>query len=124
MFKRNYNMTRIRDMLKMALKITCNIDEESPSIESLEDEQDKSILGSLIKSVNEGNINEAENELFNSIKPENKNYLRIALLFYSYLNEKDDNFLEENDFGRDEIKTGLKDVMSAYGLESLSEALF
>ena len=80
----------------------------------MEDEQDKSILGSLIKSVNEGNINEAENELFNFIKTENKNYLRIALLFYSYLNEKDDNFLEENDFGRDEIKTGLKDVMSAY----------
>ena len=47
--------------------------------------------------------------------------LETALLFYSYLNDKTDEFLEENHFGRNEIISGLKDVVSRYGLNGMAD---
>lgn len=45
----------------------------------------------------------------------------LALLFYSYLNDKPDKFLESNDFSREEIKLGIERVASALGLGSVAE---
>ena len=36
--------------------------------------------------------------------------------FYVYLNSKDDDFLESNDFSRQEIYDGLEDLQKIYGL--------
>ena len=45
----------------------------------------------------------------------------MALLFYSYLNEKDDGFLQEHNFSREEIKSGLEQLISRYGLSGMAE---
>ncbi|MDL2302723.1 DUF6483 family protein [Lachnospiraceae bacterium OttesenSCG-928-D06] len=45
----------------------------------------------------------------------------FTLLFYSYLNDKDDDFLESHYYSREEIKEGLKSVVSNYKLGSLVE---
>lgn len=45
----------------------------------------------------------------------------MALLFYSYLNDKENDFLEKHNYSREEIKTGLRTVISQYGLDSLGE---
>lgn len=47
--------------------------------------------------------------------------LETALLFYSYLNDKTDEFLEEHNFSRDEIISGLKDVVGRYGLNGMAD---
>lgn len=39
----------------------------------------------------------------------------IALLFYSYLNDKTDEFLEANDFSREEIILGIENVTDRFG---------
>ena len=44
--------------------------------------------------------NEAENRLYDLISDMDMGSLEIALLFYSYLNDKADEFLEENNFCR------------------------
>jgi hypothetical protein len=44
----------------------------------------------------------------------------VALLFYSYLNDKSDEFLENNNFSRDEVKDGLETIVSKYGLNSIA----
>ena len=49
------------------------------------------------------------------------NRLEIALLFYSYLNDKTDDFLEANDFSREEIKSGLENVADSFGLSSIAK---
>ena len=45
--------------------------------------------------------------------------LEIALLFYSYLNDKTDEFLEANDFCRAEIKLGMENVADLFGLSNV-----
>lgn len=71
--------------------------------------------------VDRGCIDQAENELYDLLSQENMADLEIALLFYSYLNDKEDEFLENHNYSREEIKTGLGTALSQYGFESLGE---
>ena len=38
------------------------------------------------------------------------------------MNDKKDDFLQKNDFSRDEIKSGLKELISRYGLTGMISA--
>ena len=119
MFEEDYIMRVIKEMVRAILKFLFNIDAESPTGELLEDEKNQNTLNELIDMIDKGKINEAENKLYSIVEHGNMNDLKIALLFYSYLNEKDDGFLQDNCFTRDEVKAGLQDVVSKYGLNSL-----
>ena len=50
----------------------------------------------LKSKIDIGNINEAEDSLFEMLKHKTQDSLLIGLLFYSYLNEKDSKFLNEH----------------------------
>ena len=90
-------------------------------IELLEDKKDKQTLELLLNLVDEGMIDNAENKIYEIIGDGNKQNLKIAILFYSYLNDKSDKFLEEHNFSRDKIKLGLQDVTERYGVGDLTE---
>ena len=75
------------------------------------------------KLLNEGRICQAENLLFDSIEPGNKNHLAVAIEFYSMLNDLSDEVLEGNSFSRSEIKDGIRAVMEMYGLDFTDEFL-
>lgn len=71
--------------------------------------------------VDSGKINEAENQIYDMTSDDNIANLELALLFYSYLNDKDDDFLQKNDFCRDEIKSGITELIFRYGLICITE---
>lgn len=121
MYEQDYIMRLIKEMVRAILKLLFNIDTESPSSELIKDAEEKQTLESLLDMIDEGRINEAENSLYDSIENLDKSGLEIALLFYSYLNDKSDEFLEEHDFTRDEVKQGLEDISSRYGMNGFAE---
>lgn len=121
MFEQDYIMRLIKEMVRSILKLLFNIDTESPTIDLLENKEEKETLESLLDLVDVGEINEAENLLYDLISNTNENSLEVALLFYSYLNDKTDDFLETNDFSRDEIKLGLENVTNRFGLSSIAK---
>ena len=121
MYEQDYIMRLIKEMVRAILKLLFNIDTESPSSELLKDAEEKQTLESLLDMIDEGRINEAENSLYDSIENMDKSGLEIALLFYSYLNDKSDEFLEEHDFNREEVKQGLEDITSRYGISGFAE---
>ena len=121
MFEQDYVMRIIKEMVRAILKLLFNIDTDSPSTELLEDEKEQQKLDALLDMVDAGSINEAENIIYEITENGDKVNLEIALLFYSYLNDKSDDFLEEHNFSRDEIKSGLKDISSRYGVGSFTE---
>ena len=121
MFEQDYVMRIIKEMVRAILKLLFNIDTDSPSTELLEDEKEQQKLDALLDMVDAGSINEAENIIYEITENGDKVNLEIALLFYSYLNDKSDDFLEEHNFNRDEIKSGLKDISSRYGVGSFTE---
>lgn len=124
MFEQDYIMRMIKEMVRLLLKLLFNINTDSPTAELLENEHKQRILNNLTNMIDEGYINKAENELYSIIENGKKEDLEMVILFYSYLNNKEDDFLSEHDFSREEVKYGLKTVLSKYGFESLSELLF
>ena len=119
MFEQDYVMRLIKEMVRVILKLLFNIDSESPTVELLESKQEKETLENLLDMIDDGKINEAENRLYDLIRDMDMGSLEIALLFYSYLNDKTNEFLEENDFCREEIKLGLENVVDIFGLSSM-----
>ncbi|MCI8427177.1 MAG: hypothetical protein HFJ03_06560 [Lachnospira sp.] len=98
MFEQDYIMRLIKEMVRMILKILFNIDISSPTAELLSETWEQEYLESLLTLVDNGNINEAENKIYELTSNKNMENLKIALLFYSYLNDKTDDFLEKNNF--------------------------
>ena len=121
MFEQDYIMRMIKEMVRAILKLLFNIDTDAPSAELLKDSEDAQTLDELFDMVDDGFINKAENRIYEITEQGNKTDLEIALLFYSYLNDKPDKFLEEHNYSRDEIKAGLKDITARYGVDSLAE---
>lgn len=121
MFEQDYVMRLIKEMVRAILKLLFNIDTESPTIELLENKEEKGTLENLIGMVDAGEINEAENRLYDLISATDMNSMEVAILFYSYLNDKTDDFLEANDFSRDEIKLGMENVADNFGLNSIAK---
>ena len=76
----------------------------------------------LIGLIDDRNINEAENLLFEKIEeeleetPDGQGYLEVAIDFYSRLNELDNTILDDCGFERDEIDEGLREVSEMYGI--------
>ena len=121
MFEQDYVMRLIKEMVRAILKLLFNIDTESPTIELLENKEEKETLENLIDMVDSGEINESENRLYDLISATDMNSMEVAILFYSYLNDKTDDFLEANDFSRDEIKLGMENVADNFGLNSIAK---
>lgn len=121
MFERDYMMRQIKEMVRMLLKLLFHIDTESPLEELAEDMEEKSVLETLLNLVDAGEINEAENQLAELLDTRHMGNLKTALLFYSYLNEKSDEFLQEHNFSREEIKTGIEDAATRYGIINMGE---
>lgn len=121
MFEQDYVMRLIKEMVSAILKLLFNIDTDSPSAELLEDAKEQQTLDELLDMVDNGFINEAENKIYEITEEGKKTDLEMALLFYSYLNDKSDEFLEAHNYGRDEIKAGLKDITVRYGVDGFAE---
>lgn len=121
MFEQDYVMRLITEIIRTILKLLFNIDTVSPTVELLENKEEKETLENLLNMVDTGKINEAENKLYDLISDTDMNSLKVALLFYSYLNDKTDDFLEANEFSRDEIKLGIENVADIFGLSNIAK---
>lgn len=114
-------MRLIHEMIRMLVKLLFNIDMDRPTFQIIDEMDDGDILKRLIRLIDDGNINEAENQLYDIVECEDyksehdnseSNNLKIGLLFYDYLNEKDNDFLEAHDFSREEVEEGVKNLIS------------
>ena len=61
--------------------------------------------------IDSGQINEAENILLNNIDYTNKDEVMAAALFYQHLSEKDSEFLENNNYTKEEVLSGFKQLL-------------
>ncbi|EGV09873.1 hypothetical protein HMPREF9127_0130 [Parvimonas sp. oral taxon 393 str. F0440] len=123
MLKNDYIMRKIEEWISMILEFVFKIDKSSSPEKLLKLEASTEILKDLKLKIDNGNINEAEDALFEILKFKTQDSLLMGLLFYSYLNEKDSKFLNEHNFERDEIKTGLKDLLDEFNMNNLSDLI-
>lgn len=121
-FEQDYVMRMIKQMVAALISVILGKDYKIYDL-PLEDQYKSSdgLLRELLTMVNDGKINEAENLLYESFEQDNKKDIENAILFYSYLNELDNDFLEKCDFSRHEIEMGVKEIVKKSGMEGFAE---
>ena len=89
----------------------------------LEKENKYEISGKNLKDffdmIDSGEINEAENILLDSIDYTDRNEVMAAALFYQYLSEKDSEFLINNNYTKEEVLSGFKQLLVQSGYNNL-----
>ena len=122
MYKQDYIMRLIREAIKFLAKIFLHVKDEDEANYDLvyenEDSQADHLHSELLKLIESGEINKAENLLFEKLDTSNKKHIELALDFYNRLNNLNDYFVKKNNFSREEIVDGLKDISKEFGLES------
>ena len=122
MLQDDYILRQIREMVRAVMKMLFQVNASELTPEVIEDTDARQILTNLNNLVDNGRIDDAENQLYEMTCEEDRQNLEIGLLFYYHLNSKDDEFLEANNFSREEIMTGIQDLANRYNLSGIAEA--
>ena len=117
-YEQDWIMRQIKLMVAAISKIVFHKDAALYDIqdEAGQTENDKLHLY-LLRLIDEGKANEAEDLLFQSLHPADQDALLLALDFYQRLNALTDEALERMNFSRQEIYDGLREVETIFGLE-------
>lgn len=121
-YEQDYIMWIIKQMVAALISVILGKENKIYDL-PLEDQYKSSdgLLRELLTMVNDGKINEAENLLYESFEQDNKKDIENTILFYSYLNELDNDFLEKCNYSRDEIEMGVKEIAKRSGMEGFVE---
>ena len=118
--EKDYIMRMIKEMVRVLFSLMFG--KKYVSVE-LEKENKYEVLGENLKDflgmIDSGKINEAENILLDSIDYTNKDEVMAAALFYQYLSEKDSEFLENNNYTKEEVLSGFKQLLMQSGYDNL-----
>jgi hypothetical protein len=75
------------------------------------------------RMIDQGLVNEAENQILENIDYSQKEDVLTAALFYQYLGEKEEKFLIKHNYSKEEVLDGIKNVMKHAGYGSIVEVL-
>ena len=110
--EKDYIMRMIKEMVRILFSLI--YEKKYVSVE-LEKENKYEVSGKNLKSfldmIDSGQINEAENILLDNIDYANNDEVMAAALFYQYLSEKDSEFLINNNYTKEEVLSGFKQLL-------------
>lgn len=110
--EKDYIMRMIKEMVRILLSLIYG--KKYVSVE-LEKENKYEVSGKNLKNfldmIDSGQINEAENILLDNIDYTNNDDVMAAALFYQYLSEKDSEFLINNNYTKEEVLSGFKQLL-------------
>ena len=110
--EKDYIMRMIKEMVRVLFSLTFG--KKYVSVE-LEKENKYEVSGKNLKDfldmIDSGQINEAENILLDNIDYTNNDDVMAAALFYQYLSEKDSEFLINNNYTKEEVLSGFKQLL-------------
>ena len=120
MVEQDYITRMISGNIRTILKLVFHMDGSQEDNIELENEETAQKYIRLTDLVNVGKINEAENILLEDLDYRDIKEFEMALKFYSYLNDIDQDFLEECNYAKKEIVQGIKDISKMYGYGGLT----
>ena len=110
--EKDYIMRMIKEMVRVLFSLMFG--KKYVSVE-LEKENKYEVSGKNLKDfldmIEFGKINEAENMLLDNIDYTNNDDVMAAALFYQYLSEKDSEFLINNNYTKEEVLSGFKQLL-------------
>ena len=110
--EKDYIMRMIKEMVRILFSLIYG--KKYVSVE-FEKENKYEVSGKNLKNfldmIDSGQINEAENILLDNIDYTNNDDVMAAALFYQYLSEKDSEFLINNNYTKEEVLSGFKQLL-------------
>lgn len=120
MMTEDYILRMIRDMGRMLAKIL-NLETENPyvsqEVQRIQFQDGPSEIEELKQMADRGDINGAEDRLFEELDFSDPKAFSGALEFYEYLNGFSDARLRLCEYSRDEIFEGLRDCAAEFGVD-------
>ncbi|MCI8895849.1 MAG: hypothetical protein HFI41_14610 [Lachnospiraceae bacterium] len=123
MIREDYIMRIIHEAVRTLLKLLFGIEEEKEEEIVLSDAVTAEKYKRLCQLARQGQINQAENQLWEQLDGADQEDFKMAILFYEYLNQMTDEQLEQGDYSREEISQGLLAAAKQYGYDGMVGAL-
>ncbi len=118
--EKDYIMRMIKEMVRVLFSLVFG--KKYVSVE-LEKENKYKVSGKNLNDfldlIDLGQINESENLLLDSIDYTSKEEVMAAALLYQHLSEKDEAFLENSNYSKEEVLSGFKQLLIQSGYSSL-----
>lgn len=117
-YQDDYVMRTISDLVRAIARLVLgknDMDYELPEDESGYTDMDRTYR-KLKDMADAGDINGAENFLSDKLNPPDPDGLEMALTFYMYLNQMNDETLFSASYSREEIAEGINSVCAEYGI--------
>jgi len=122
--EKDYIMRMIKEMARVLFSLAFG---KTFTAVELENEDQLRVSGKSLREwydmVDRGEINEAENLLLDEIHYEVREDVMAAALFYQYVSEKEENFLQEHRYSKEEALFGMEDLMKKSGYQDLLNLL-
>ena len=119
-FEKDYIMRLIHGIAAFLAKMLFNKEGDCGELETIMTEEEKEQNDYLRRMVENGQINAAEEKLFDLIEStawDDRQKAALIIAFYDFVNSRDELFLAQADFSREEIISGLEDAMKAVHME-------
>lgn len=116
--EKDYIMRMIKEMVRVLFSLIFGKKYVSVELENKYEVSGKN-LKDFLDMIDSGEINEAENILLDSIDYTDRNEVMAAALFYQYLSEKDSEFLKNNNYTKEEVLSGFKQLLMQSGYTDL-----
>ena len=116
--EKDYIMRMIKEMVRVLFSLIFGKKYVSVELENKYEVSGKN-LKDFLDMIDSGKINEAENILLDSIDYTDRNGVMAAALFYQYLSEKDSEFLKNNNYTKEEVMSGFKQLLMQSGYTDL-----
>lgn len=119
--KKDYILRMIEELINILIKTLKDENKYKEEEINSFDANDDELYLYLKELVDNKKINDAENYLFDKLDENNKKDFLSGMAFYKYLNEKDNEFLEDCDYSREEVLEGMADLSKKYGFGDFVE---
>ena len=116
--EKDYITRMIKEMVRVLFSLIFGKKYVSVELENKYEVSGKN-LKDFLHMIDSGKINEAENILLDSIDYTDRNEVMAAALFYQYLSEKDSEFLKNNNYTKEEVLSGFKQLLMQSGYTDL-----
>lgn len=111
---------KIAGNIRMCMYIICGAAQNKyKQPKFLENCAEDSVYYRIVKLADDGHFDEAENLMYDSLNPADKDDYYTMLAAYEYMNDFDDEFLERNNFPREEIQDGITEITEKHDSEGL-----
>lgn len=118
--EKDYIMRMIKEMVRVLFSLMFGKKYVSVELEKENKyEVSRKNLKNFLDMIDFGEINEAENILLDSIDYTDRNEVMAAALFNQYLSEKDSKFLKSNNYTKEEVMSGFKQLLMQSGYTDL-----